>query len=282
MTEKICKFGPNDSLFGILTQPDPDVAVEGAPIALIINAGIVHRIGPFRLHVDLARQLARQGFSTLRIDLSGLGDSAPRTGKIETGDRAELDVKDAMDYLTSKTGTREFVLLGLCSGAYNAHKVSVKDERIVGAVFMDGIVFRTFGYFVRHKFGRLFNFRRWRNYWRRKSILGDGVVEDEGDALGESEFFNLDMTKDEVIKDLATLLNRGVQMLFTYTDGYDDICGRQQFKEMYGFQPDSGQLQVEYYPKSEHTFRLIENREMAIDRVSNWFSSRFGKQVTSA
>ena len=69
-----------------------------------------------------------------------------------------------------------------------------------------------------------------------------------------------DLTPDGVICDLKKLLARGVRMLFLYTQGYDDICGRSQFKEMYGLQPDNGQLQVEYYPKSEHTFRLIDNR----------------------
>ncbi len=90
MRETICNFGPKNSLFGILTTPDENVRVAGAPIALILNAGIVHRIGPFRLHVDIARRLASKGYSTLRLDLSGLGDSAPRTGKLEIQDRTEL------------------------------------------------------------------------------------------------------------------------------------------------------------------------------------------------
>ncbi len=283
MQEKVCNFGPNNSLFGILTTPDADVAVEGAPIAMIINAGIVHRIGPFRMHVDIARQLAAQGFSTMRIDLSGLGDSAPRTGKIESEDRAQLDIRDAMDFLSAETGVEEFVMLGLCSGAYNAHNVSVKDNRIVGAVFMDGIVFRTLGYFFRHHFVRLFRPRVWRNAIKRRLIDRKmPKTEEAGTTLGESEFFSNEISKDDVVRDLNGLLDRGVQMLFLYTDGYDDICGRAQFKEMYGFQPDSGQLQVEYYPKTEHTFRLIENRKMACGRVTNWFASRFAPEPAAA
>jgi pimeloyl-ACP methyl ester carboxylesterase len=260
---------------GILTTPDADVAVEGAPIALILNAGIVHRIGPFRMHVKLARELAAKGYSTLRIDLSGLGDSAPRTGKFDTADRAQLDVGDAMDFLADETGVDQFVLLGLCSGAYNAHQVSIDNDRIVGAVFMDGIVFRTFGFFLRHHVVRFLRPRFWRNAIKRRMSGKKVAAETAGESLGESEFFADDKTQDEVVSDLSSMLHRGVQMLFLYTDGYDDICGRAQFKEMYGFQPDNGQLQVEYYPKSEHTFRLIENRKAACDRVSSWFESRF-------
>ena len=96
MKEQVCQFGPGDNLLGILTTPDEDKKVDGAPIAIILNAGIVHRIGPFRLHVDLARKLANLGFTTLRLDLSGLGDSQARSGKIESNQsRALLDVTDA-------------------------------------------------------------------------------------------------------------------------------------------------------------------------------------------
>ena len=224
MKETICHFGPQDSIFGILTTPDPDRAIAGAPVALILNAGIVHRVGPFRLHVTLARILAQQGFSTLRIDLSGLGDSAPRTGRIESDNRAEQDVADAMNYLQESTGTDSFVLIGLCSGAYNAHMVSVKDSRITGAVFMDGIVFRTPGYFFRHQLGRLFRLRFWRNAIKRR-WYGTQARKSEaaGESLAAEEFFGDDLSQDKAVNDLKSLLSRGVQMLFLYTDGYDDI-----------------------------------------------------------
>ena len=276
MKQQICNFGNEGHLFGILTTPDEDVRIPDAPVALILNAGIVHRVGPFRLNVDISRQLAEQGFSTLRMDLSGLGDSGPRTGKLELENRAELDAADAMTFLQQETGVNEFVIVGLCSGAYNAHCVAVKDERVVGGVFMDGIVFRTVGYFLRHHLARIFRPRFWRNAFKRRFIRPiNAANEADGNALAESEFFGDDLTKDKVIRDLTGLMDRGVQMLFLYTDGYDDICGRSQFREMYGLRPDEGQLQVEYYPKSEHTFRLTENRRAVCERVSKWFRSRF-------
>ena len=279
MNQQVCNFGTDGHLFGILTTPDEEVRVEGAPIALILNAGIVHRIGPFRLNVDIARQLAELGFSTLRMDLSGLGDSGPRTGKLELENRAELDAADAMSFLQQETGVNEFVIVGLCSGAYNAHCVAVKDQRVVGGVFMDGIVFRTFGYFLRHHFARVFRPRFWRDALKRRIYSGASTSEPDGNVLAESEFFGGDLSKDEVVNDLVGLMDRGVEMLFLYTDGYDDICGRSQFREMYGLRPDEGQLQVEYFPKSEHTYRLTENRQAACERVSNWFVNRFGAKV---
>ena len=98
MNETVCQFGPDQGLTGILTQPSDSVRVTDAPVALIFNAGIVHNIGPFRLHVDIARMLAAAGFSSLRIDVSGLGDSKTRTGKFVGKNRAIQDAVDAMDY----------------------------------------------------------------------------------------------------------------------------------------------------------------------------------------
>ena len=282
MKEQVCNFGPKQQLFGILSTPDEDVRISDAPIALILNAGIVHRIGPFRMNVDIARQLQSMGYSTLRMDLSGLGDSGARTGKMQLENRAELDVQDAMEYLEAETGTKQFVIVGLCSGAYNAHCISVKDDRIVGAVFMDGIVFRTLGFFFRHQVGRLFRPRFWRNAIKRRlKSRSDGGADEAASTLAESEFFGGELSKDKIVNDLTSLMKRGVQMLFLYTDGYDDICGRSQFKEMYGLRPDEGQLQVEYYPKSEHTFRLTENRKAACERVAKWFSNRFSRSLPS-
>ena len=280
MKQQVCNFGTDGHLLGILTTPDEDVRIPDAPVALILNAGIVHWIGPYRLNVDIARDLAEQGFSTLRMDLSGLGDSGPRTGKLELENRAELDAADAMAFLQNETGVNKFVIVGLCSGAYNAHCIAVKDERVVGGIFMDGIVFRTFGFFLRHHLAGVFRPRFWRNAVKRRFYRSTlTTTEADGNALAESEFFGGDLSKDQVVNELIGLMDRGVQMLFLYTDGYDDICGRSQFQEMYGLNPDEGQLQVEYYPKSEHTFRLTENRKAACERVSNWFLNRFGAAV---
>lgn len=275
MQETICKFGKNESLFGILTSPFEDQRVEDAPIAIFLNAGIVHRIGPFRLHVDLARQFAKNGFSNFRLDLSGLGDSEARTGKVEAESRAEMDVADAMDYLTQETGVEKFVVIGLCSGAYNAHQVALKDPRIVGGAFLDGIVFRTTGFYFRHYFLRLLRPRFWRNFIKRRLSRNKSTTKNDGEVLGESEFFSDDLSHEQVKNEIHTIVDRGVETLFIYTGGFDDVCGKSQFKEMFGLEPNDQSVQVEYYPNAEHTFRIVENRKLVCERISDWYQNRF-------
>jgi hypothetical protein len=174
------------------------------------------------------------------------------------------------------------VILGLCSGAFNAHQVAVADDRIVGAVFIDGIVFRTMGYFFRHTLGRLFRPRVYRNAIKRRyqAKKSGSIQECEGNELAESEFFFAqDIDRQSVVTDLNNFLKRGMRMLFLYTDGYEDICGKKQFEEMYGIAP-SDQLQVDYYEKSEHTFTIVEHREMLCRQIADWYGGQFANSVS--
>ena len=280
MQETVCQFGPDNGLTGILTEPDEAVRVADAPIALILNAGIVHNIGPFRLHVDIARMLAESGFASLRIDISGLGDSETRTGKIDGANRAELDAKDAMDYLAGRTSSDQFVVIGLCSGAFNAHQVAIGDPRVVGAALFDGIVFRTLGFYLRH-YARVLRPRFWRNAIKRRALWESLKSEAAGESLGESEFFELSKTRVEVAEEIAELLDRGVRMLFVYTGGYDDIASASQFQEMFGIKPDD-QVQIEYFGQAEHTFRLTHNRQAACSRLRDWYCSQFARVEMAA
>src|SRR5262249_27402146 len=71
------------SLFGIHTEPLDPPRGKRSPMVLFLNAGAVHRVGPNRMYVDLARSWAEHGLTSLRLDLSGLGDSPPAPGAPE-------------------------------------------------------------------------------------------------------------------------------------------------------------------------------------------------------
>src|SRR5690606_37848418 len=100
------------------------------------------------------RKLAPAGFLTLRFDVSGVGDSQPRPDCLAEADVPLTDIREAMDFLQSRYGIEEFILLGLCSGAYQAHESAVRDPRVVGTVQLDGYGYRTAGYYVRQLVGK--------------------------------------------------------------------------------------------------------------------------------
>src|SRR5262249_41153333 len=143
MREKAFLFGKHRSLFGISTDPDPRTTAAGRPAVILLNAGVVHRIGPHRCSVRIARRLAAGGFPALRFDLAGIGDSAPRRDALSFAEGAVSDVVEAMDHLQKTRGARSFVLMGLCAGAVNAYETARRDARVAGALMIDGYAYPT-------------------------------------------------------------------------------------------------------------------------------------------
>src|SRR5688572_9848173 len=118
MREHAVSFGAAGNLSGILCEPDQPI--DGAPAVLMWNVGIHHRVGAFRIWVDLARRLSAAGFTSLRFDLSGMGDSEPRRGATEDVERQE-DLDEAMAFVTKRTGLKTFAPIGFCSGIDQLH-----------------------------------------------------------------------------------------------------------------------------------------------------------------
>ena len=113
---------PPSACSGLLAHSH-DVPVPGAPAALFLNVANQHHVGPNRLWVELARQWAGAGIRSLRLDLSGLGDSPHRQGSPARWEcfkpEAFDDVVDAARWL-SPDDPSNVVLVGLCSGGYQA------------------------------------------------------------------------------------------------------------------------------------------------------------------
>ncbi|MEP7154363.1 MAG: alpha/beta fold hydrolase [Betaproteobacteria bacterium] len=131
--ERCCRMGTESDLFGVLTRPVQPIAV--LPVIVFFNAGCVHHVGPNRLYVQLARDLATRGFPSLRFDLGGIGDSISMREEPENhpypafaGDNA----RTALAYLLELRELREnfsfdrFILIGLCSGAHTAFHAAVE------------------------------------------------------------------------------------------------------------------------------------------------------------
>ena len=121
--EEAVVIGPEGRLFGILSLPLPHVAHTGlakGTAIVLLNNGAVHRIGSQRLYVTMARRWAALGWTVLRMDLGGLGDSPPAPDREENlmyAASAKDDVQTALDWLRTR-GWSRFVLLGLCAGAH--------------------------------------------------------------------------------------------------------------------------------------------------------------------
>ena len=268
MNERTCSFGPGDCLAGVLTEPSPDRARPGAPGVLLWNVGFGQRIGPFRIFVDLARRLATEGFTVLRFDLSGLGDSGVRRDTVADLERAVLDLREAMAFLAAHQGIGSFTVVGFCSGVDAAHAVALEDSRVVGMVHLEGYVYPTTGHHLRRPL-RLLERERWARYLSRRLawLLRRNRWAPLEPERPEQVYLRDYPARERFVSELRRLCARRARLLFVYTGRDSRYNGRDQFFEMFG-REFQGLLEVEYYQPADHSLFRVQDRARVIDRLS--------------
>jgi alpha-beta hydrolase superfamily lysophospholipase len=129
-------------LFGIVTDPaQGEIRRRGV---ILLNSGGDHHIGPRRFHVSLAREWAKRGYVVMRMDLSGLGDSAAQPGQPRNElfpIRATDDIRVAVDYMRSRHQLRELTLAGMCSGASHAVRAGMEGVKIDRVLAINPLIF---------------------------------------------------------------------------------------------------------------------------------------------
>ena len=269
-------FGHHENLFGIHTDP---LAISKTnkntshckTAVIMLTAGMLTNVGPSRLHVSLAADLAEQGIGSFRFDLSGIGESLPVAGQGASVVRAIGEVKQAMDFLQREHDYSQFMLFGLCSGADDAIATALQDDRIVAVCSMDGCGYRTQMYAL---------YAAWRKYVPKvispfKWIqLGKKWLHTEP-INGSSMPLGSDIREfpccDQAEKEIRSLADRGVRLLFLYTGGVIDYYSyEQQFYDMFPSLQGRNEIKVEYHPQWDHVAFLEEDRLQLIAQVKDW------------
>ncbi|MEO6688512.1 MAG: alpha/beta hydrolase [Dokdonella sp.] len=130
----------DDCLRGIVTRPPTG---EARCAVILLNAGAIGRIGPNRLAVAFARELAMRGYLVLRFDQSGIGDSDTRKSGVENtvySEQAIDDVGVAVAWVR-QLGVSEITVAGLCSGAYHALKAAQAAQPIDAVIAINPLTF---------------------------------------------------------------------------------------------------------------------------------------------
>lgn len=272
MNERPMFFGPRGHLFGVVTLPDS--TIDRAAAVVFVSAGLLHRVGPNRLYVDLARRLADRGYTSIRFDLSGVGDSELGEAGPLYIERSRQDVIDTMDSIQGMFGIDRFFLVGLCTGAFNSFRVAGIDERVSGAVLLDGYAYPTVRSRIRHYRGRVLEPQRWARYLRRR--LGRGMAS-EGDDLADDLviFENEVVPKQRFADELAALVDRNVPVLMVYT-GLGPLAfnyERQMHDAFRDIDLDRA-VSVRYFPDADHTFTLPGNRRLLVEAIERWLELR--------
>lgn len=132
--EELVTLGRRGTLVGTWCQPDGQARRERT--ILFLTAGGTPRAGWGLATRETARDLARQGIASLRLDVSDIGDSAAAPGApypVHYSAGQQEDITDALTFL-ERRDAGEIIATGACSGAYLALRGAIADPRIKGAV----------------------------------------------------------------------------------------------------------------------------------------------------
>ncbi|MDX2184118.1 MAG: alpha/beta hydrolase [Gemmatimonadaceae bacterium] len=276
MKEKAVRLGKTATLAGILT--DAPTPTAGAPAVIMLNPGILHRVGACRFHVHAARALAAAGATVLRLDYSGIGDSDSRKDSLSFEEAAVLETREAMDYLTETRGARQFVLLGLCSGADMAHLVARSEPRVVGLAMLDAWAYRTPKYYIKRVAPKLVDPAAWAHSIKvrlpgYKRTSGPAMVIDSEEVKAEvPRYIRVIPPRDQIETDLQDFVARGIRMWFAFSASAD-FNYREQYRDAFSSVPFGDRLQVEYLPDANHIFTGLTHQAALISSATAWYTA---------
>ena len=266
-------MGAESRLFGVRQMPESDTQDVAV---LLLNAGVLHSAGPFRLHVSLSNRLSSRGFPVFRIDLSGKGESPRRPGMDRTSS-VLADFDDVYSELQA-VGINRVILVGLCWGADDAILIASERDAVVGIVALDGFAFRNWRFSVWSILNRLRTRRFWKRQWLRLTGRGKQLRGRKANASFEQNIALRDWPEqNEMIRRYDVALGRGVDMLCVFTRGQDYYNHHGQLDENLRDHCDTSLLQEVFYPDTDHTFSLTDYRERLINLIDDWAGKSFSQ-----
>jgi len=291
MKEDAILFGAAKSLVGVVS--DPADGGSSRPAVILLNSGIIHRVGPNRLYVTLARRLARAGFVTLRFDLSGIGDSAIRRDNVPFERSSVLETQEAMTYLRASRGMSRFVLAGICTGAVVAYHTARADDRVLGVVLINGQGYipeseETIHAYLatrrrrRYYLGRaLYNTESWRRLVMGRVGYGDILSALGLRREGRRRVKDLPNTRaGEIAAGFRRLADQGTEMLFLYSAGDPGIEELDLILE--GDVPAlTAHRRVQYgvVERADHMFTALSSQEEFLLRTGEWLQEVTGSSA---
>jgi pimeloyl-ACP methyl ester carboxylesterase len=282
MKETSLRFGPDSNLIGTVARPA--VPAPGGLGVLLLNAGIISRIGPHRLNVRLARYLAERGIPSLRFDAAGLGDSGPSSSGLPWERQAVADLRAAMDCLEKESRARRFAVIGLCSGADTGYATALEDERIAALVMIDPYIYPTLRSRMIHLTSRIRErgpFSAVGSWARRQMSRASERLRSASSAssgMSLPRYSRNAPSRDEFGNNLQRLKQRGVGIYMIYTGGARDYYNHQgQFASAFSRWPFASQIQCEYVPAFDHMITAIGGQRLLLSKVAGWLDREFAE-----
>ncbi|MFZ0549427.1 MAG: alpha/beta fold hydrolase [Steroidobacteraceae bacterium] len=276
--EQVALLGKDSSLVSIIARPE---ACPGGdrPAIVILNTGIIHRVGHHRMYVALSRALASQGHTVVRFDFSGIGDSASAKDRLPLLAACLGQIRDVIDSVERTYQIRRFVLVGLCSGADHAILHARNDARVVGLVLMDPTLPPTARYYFHYVMQRLAHPRNWLSVVSGRSglvrLLARHLrarLKSAGKPAEQPTLESLQFSP-QLAECYRAVAQRNVKTLAVFTS----VSARHTYpRQMIDAFPETrlaGILRLEYFPDSDHHFSLGQSRTRLVGLIADWLGS---------
>jgi pimeloyl-ACP methyl ester carboxylesterase len=267
-------FGSERHLVGTVTMPAEAAAARIGFV--IVNAGVIHRIGPHRWHVKLARHMAGLGFPSIRFDPAGLGDSRVPRDAASFKEQAVRDARAAMDHLADVAGVKQFIIGGICSGAETGFNTALADPRVVGLWMLDGFAFPTgrtrwMRYMLKANSMALREIvaRGWRKLASRKKGPTSAVESNSpavaGEKVGDTP------PADRFAQSLQAITDSGVAVYFLYSGSIIHLFNYStQLHDRFAGHRFLAAVRVDFRPDIDHTVTALACQREVTRLVAAW------------
>ena len=274
MREEALLLGPQQTNVGVFTPADDHAGRRSNMAVICITAGILHHVGPHRMHVLFARELAKRGICTLRFDLSGIGDSAVRNDDLLAHEVPAREINEAMHAL-EKRGFTRFILFGICSGAVDALKAAAGNPKISGLILLnspsdEGNLKRepklAAQFYLKKS---LRNLGAWKNFFtgrvRYRALFHTflSVIKHKLNSEVKKSVPYVDLLRESLrpylqqgTSVISVMSDRNAQFYEMHKDAYDEM--------------QSARYKILVYKNSDHLFTSLAVQQDVIEQLCRW------------
>lgn len=297
-TESVVRIG-REPLVGTLCRPTASAhGRPDMPALLFATTASNPRSADARLAVRIARTLAAHGIASLRVDVSGVGDSGARAlddqSIVPYSEQAVADLAAAADWLAGQ-GYRDVVAFGICSGAYASLQAATRSTALTGMIAInlprfvwpkgltleDAIAQQTNS--ARGYLASARDLQRWRRLLRRRRDLRPVIRTLAGLAAAKLQVPALRLLERLGWKPPAAsergvmhaLARRGVRALLVYGEfdpGLDELS--RHFGPVHRAFRTQRQFQVQTIPALDHSVYGTKGAsailELCLDVLTRW------------
>jgi len=242
-------------IFGILHKPHVEAPY---PLVIICHGLAGHKVGRYRLYVNLATQLTQLGFGVIRFDFRGSGDSEGELKEmtLESQISDALAVLDFAEKHPSIDASRIGIIGRSFGGAVSILAASRKP------------IVKTFCLWA-----PVFNGAQWEPVWKHVNAVGiskkieEEVLTIDGQFLGVEffrQFFAMHIEKSlSVLEDVPILIIHGIP------DSTVQIDNSMGYLKARHHSP--GETRFIQLPYSDHDFTHLGERRVALAETLKWF-----------